>query len=556
MFKASGEFLVSLTSLILMLVISCGGGNSQFCTNDAECSYGEFCDLSTSECGSDCSKDANCSQWQTCDIQNGKCIDKTNPPPKKCASSCIGCCVGETCVSSPNSASCGTNGSACVKCAAGSLCTNGACVSKKFDIEVNSISFPPLYTGSKLPTCLSHLLGKSSVKPMPIPFSKVTLRNKGKSTVSNLVVSMELQNYSSAGTTTISLQPGQTKTVELTPSFSFSNLFAVTSDIPGYALTTIKAGAQSVYSKSTPMTILNRNAMYMPNRDPYISVFVTPNDKKGRIKNLLSLASTKMPNKSMIGYQPMNAKAYSVSISAGSYNYESINLAVGNKICTKLDSVSGGTNDQIYLYAMDSVNFSVYKSGKSASVIYKNLSATTGTSFCFSAAANGAYYVVYENPNSNWVSRTVSRTRDASHEEIVYYQGQAIYDTLKAMGITYVNVTGLWWNSTQNINFPSETLSSLGGNCIDGTVLFASAFEAMGMRPLIVFVPGHAFVAVHYWDDEDTILPIETTMVGTDTYLKAVSKGVENYNTYYKAGTLQYVDIEKVRKKGISPAPM
>lgn len=69
-----------------------------------------------------------------------------------------------------------------------------------------------------------------------------------------------------------------------------------------------------------------------------------------------------------------------------------------------------------------------------------------------------------------------------------------IYKTIQAMNFTYVNTPVSFEEGYQRIKTPSEALQVRTGNCIDGTLVFASCISAIGYNPIIVIVPGHAFV--------------------------------------------------------------
>ena len=69
-----------------------------------------------------------------------------------------------------------------------------------------------------------------------------------------------------------------------------------------------------------------------------------------------------------------------------------------------------------------------------------------------------------------------------------------IYKTIQAMNFTYVNTPVSFEEGYQRIKTPSEALQMRTGNCIDGTLVFASCISAIGYNPIIVIVPGHAFV--------------------------------------------------------------
>lgn len=120
-------------------------------------------------------------------------------------------------------------------------------------------------------------------------------------------------------------------------------------------------------------------------------------------------------------------------------------------------------------------------------------------------------------------------------EEGVFNQLEKIYYTLKTeYKISYVSTPNFrTYNNgedvIQRIRFPSETLQSGIGNCIETTVLFASIFESLELQTAIMFRPGHAYVAVkthEYW------YFIETTMLGQQdvSFYDALRVGLDTYN--------------------------
>ena len=145
--------------------------------------------------------------------------------------------------------------------------------------------------------------------------------------------------------------------------------------------------------------------------------------------------------------------------------------------------------------------------------------------------------------------------------ETTIAQTQAIFDELRAAGITYANLPGTgFFSASQNIMYPSESLTTRSANCIEGSLVFASAWERLGMRPslLIDFAHGHAFAAVRCWaDTTDCFIPIETTMVGgTSTSMDAIHSAVSTFTAWDADGSLQSVDMADARAAGLTPAPM
>ena len=69
----------------------------------------------------------------------------------------------------------------------------------------------------------------------------------------------------------------------------------------------------------------------------------------------------------------------------------------------------------------------------------------------------------------------------------------------------------------QRCRLVHESISSGNANCLDGTVLFASFLQAMGINSYIVLMPGHAMVCVNLAPTGDAWIFIETTAAGAIT---------------------------------------
>ena len=121
-------------------------------------------------------------------------------------------------------------------------------------------------------------------------------------------------------------------------------------------------------------------------------------------------------------------------------------------------------------------------------------------------------------------------------------QVKALYEALQQLGIRYVNSVlsfspddGL---SSQRVRLPRKTLESKNANCLDGTVLFASLLEAITLRPAIVLIPGHAFVA---WQidpaDDQSWTYLETTVIGSKPFEEAMSVGAARAKAFQEVVT-------------------
>lgn len=113
-------------------------------------------------------------------------------------------------------------------------------------------------------------------------------------------------------------------------------------------------------------------------------------------------------------------------------------------------------------------------------------------------------------------------------------QVKAIFQAVKHIGkITYINSTisfGSKKNDVQQrINLPEDSLAHHQANCIDGAVLYASLFERANIYPVILLVPGHAFVGWKVHPKADIYEFLETTMTGNYTFEEAFQAGMDEY---------------------------
>jgi len=126
--------------------------------------------------------------------------------------------------------------------------------------------------------------------------------------------------------------------------------------------------------------------------------------------------------------------------------------------------------------------------------------------------------------------------------------------------LTYISTTVSFEAETQRIRLPSEVLTQSGGNCIETSLLYAAAAEALGLDPAIILIPGHAYVGVSIDNTDQSYYFIETTMIGQATFDQAVQYGLQEWNDaqpHVAAGDKEYgwVDVAKARADGITPIP-
>jgi len=77
---------------------------------------------------------------------------------------------------------------------------------------------------------------------------------------------------------------------------------------------------------------------------------------------------------------------------------------------------------------------------------------------------------------------------------------EAIYSSIRELGITYINPPASFETAGQKVRLPDQVLSDGMGTCLDLTALLAAALEQAGLKPFVVIVDGHAFPGV--WLDD------------------------------------------------------
>ncbi len=150
-------------------------------------------------------------------------------------------------------------------------------------------------------------------------------------------------------------------------------------------------------------------------------------------------------------------------------------------------------------------------------------------------------------------------------------QVEAIYTALKHdAGLAYVNSPLNFGKQegqiTQRVRLPAASLNDdqSRANCIDGTVLYASLLELANLSPIIVIVPGHAFVGWRVWEGVDEYDFLETTMTRSHDFREAVQDGRQQYEhallskyfereLFHPSGFARLVDVAECRSRQIYP---
>lgn len=136
-------------------------------------------------------------------------------------------------------------------------------------------------------------------------------------------------------------------------------------------------------------------------------------------------------------------------------------------------------------------------------------------------------------------------------------QAGAIYRALHERGVSYVKSSMTLGNHedfSERIRMPAESLDRFSANCIDGAVLYAAMFENLGMDPVIVLVPGHAYIGVRVAPASSQYLYIETSLTGRTSFAESLASARRSMAKFRPAEFIR-IDIRQARADGIYPMP-
>ncbi len=179
-------------------------------------------------------------------------------------------------------------------------------------------------------------------------------------------------------------------------------------------------------------------------------------------------------------------------------------------------------------------------------------------------------YAAFVNEDHPWINQILEEAvakdglaRFSGYEfgeESVVRQMQAVWDALAARGLNYVDVAtmsgGVPNVATQYVRFLDQSIRDQGANCVDASALFASVFRRIGLRPVLLFRPGHCLVAVYDSAQGGHLLAVETTMLSSASFGEAFKYGSQELGgivPHLDSPGYSSVDIAGARQSGVRP---
>ena len=142
-------------------------------------------------------------------------------------------------------------------------------------------------------------------------------------------------------------------------------------------------------------------------------------------------------------------------------------------------------------------------------------------------------------------------------ERSTLLQVKAIYRALQENGISYVKSSltlGGNQSVSERVRMPGESLQDASANCIDGVVMYAALFENLGLQPVVVLVPGHAYVAVRLSPKSNNYLFLETSLTGRASFEAAVNAADAGLAKVAPEQVVR-IAIGEARVNGVYPMP-
>jgi hypothetical protein len=138
----------------------------------------------------------------------------------------------------------------------------------------------------------------------------------------------------------------------------------------------------------------------------------------------------------------------------------------------------------------------------------------------------------------------------------VRVQARAVFEAMRDLGLSYVSSVYTFGSfaDAQRIRAPRETLTLSSANCIDVSVAFASAMENLGLDPMVLIVPGHAFVGVRTGPGSAQVLYLDLTVLPKGGFDAAVARA-HSWLKKTPPDQVLTVDVAAARALGIYPIP-
>jgi len=178
---------------------------------------------------------------------------------------------------------------------------------------------------------------------------------------------------------------------------------------------------------------------------------------------------------------------------------------------------------------------------------------------------------------NGWTGNPSFDEYQSRNPDRVKKQMAAIYEAISEMNIVYCAVPASFEETGQRIRLCDTIFSTMMGNCLDLSLLYASCLEAVGIHPLILIINGHAFAGGWLIDEsfadavnDDPSLITKRTAQGMNeiALMEATCMNAGNSSTFDEASAsanfklineeefILFIDVKRSRFSGIRPLPL
>ena len=162
-------------------------------------------------------------------------------------------------------------------------------------------------------------------------------------------------------------------------------------------------------------------------------------------------------------------------------------------------------------------------------------------------------------------TRTIITQYSDTSDPLLY--GSVFFDALGVLGVTYIIDPSTPYQETSTntdlvdyLQYPRETLKRRSGDCDDLVILYAAALESLGIKTMVLDIPGHMFMMFEVGKIEDlgadthdnlfvvyedsVWVPVEATLVGK-TFMDAWQEGSRKYYKWKPQGLVGYMGMQE-----------
>ncbi len=431
--------------------------------------------------------------------------------------------------------------------------------SAKIDCEVVDLIAPGLY---------QFLVERK------IPAAKITLENPWDKKVQDFEAQLRLQDITDWVSSSLSeVKPKDKGTIRIVLPLPLDKLYGYEEKTASFELKCHyrdPSGKSREYSDTKIVRILAKDDMIWSlnvmgveeDLSELIAAWVTPRDDN--VQKLIHESAKNEDAKAvggLLGYQETQYISHlkeRYRISPNTHMLIKLHLRENSVVQGVLSQVLGGSGNDIRFGLLDPDKMIALTSNLPQQAPVLLQLAKSGYQIRFNAPIESDYYMVFDNTFSTFAKKeveiSIQTIASLTHSEIVWYQLRAIYETIQQKGYSYVSSPISYAPGvSQRVKRPVKTIELKGGNCIDGCVLFASCFEAIGLDTHIIILPnaGHSLVATRTWRDSPEFWIIEATAVGSSSFEESLRTGNDAYERNRE--TARWISITDARKKRVMP---